>query len=283
MMHTSRGFRVMQYFFAGCVTFFTLAPFFWLFISSISYRKDLTTKNLHWIPSEVTFQRYADIFTNPNNDIAYAFRLALWNSLQVAVIVTIVATIVGGLAAYAFSRLRFRFRKPLIYMFLFTYMVPPVVIVIPLYIIISKLHMLDSKLTLIALNLTFIIPFVIWVMQNYFSSIDKGFEEAAVMDGCSRFQTLRYVIVPLVKPGIIATGILAFIMSWEEFLYALLFTSSNQAKTISVAIAEFSGKNAVDYGMIAAGGVIASLLPVLIALIFQKYLISGMTAGGVKE
>lgn len=282
-MHTSRLFRTIQYVFAAIVAFFTLAPFYWLFISSIAYRKDLTTTHLRWIPSEVTFQRYVDIFTNPNNDVAYAFRMALMNSLIIAVTVTIVATIVGCLAAYAFARLKFLFRKQMIYLFLFTYMVPPVVIVIPLYLLISRFHMLDSKLTLIALNLTFIIPFVIWVMQNYFSSIDKSFEEAALMDGCTRFQTLRYVIFPLVLPGVIATGILSFIMSWEEFMYGLLFTSSLNAKTISVAIAEFSGKNAVDYGMIAAGGIIASILPVLIALVFQKYLISGMTAGGVKE
>lgn len=205
------------------------------------------------------------------------------NSLVVASSVTVIALIVGGLAAYAVARYHFRFRRSTVYMFLFTYMIPPVVIVIPLYLLFSDLHLLDSKLTLIMLDLTFVVPFVIWIMQSYFSTISKEFDEAAALDGCSRLQTLWYVIFPIVRPGMIATGIMAFLLSWDEFLYALLFTSSLEAKTISVAIAEFSGKNVVDYGMIATGGVLASLPPLLIALIFQRFLVQGMAAGGIKE
>ncbi len=282
-MHTSKTLRALQYLFALLIVFFTLGPYLWLVISSVSYQKDLTKVPLDWIPDRLTFERYLAIFTDSSNDMAYTFRIAMGNSLTVAVGVTVIALVVGGLSAYAFARLRFRFRRNMIYVFLFTYMIPPVVIVIPLYLMLSNMGMLDSKLILMLLDLTFIIPFVIWIMQSYFSSISKDFEEAAIMDGCSRFQVLRYIIFPLAMPGLIATGILAFLMSWEEFFFALLFTSSLDAKTISVAIAEFSGKNAVDYGMIATGGVIASLPPVIIAFIFQKYLVTGMTAGGVKE
>lgn len=278
-----KGFRVLQYIFAAFVAIFTLAPFIWLFISSISFQKELTTTPLRWIPKHITFDRYIDIFVNPNNDIAYAFKMAMLNSLVVASSVTVIALIVGGLAAYAVARYHFRFRRSTVYMFLFTYMIPPVVIVIPLYLLFSDLHLLDSKLTLIMLDLTFVVPFVIWIMQSYFSTISKEFDEAAALDGCSRLQTLWYVIFPIVRPGMIATGIMAFLLSWDEFLYALLFTSSLEAKTISVAIAEFSGKNVVDYGMIATGGVLASLPPLLIALIFQRFLVQGMAAGGIKE
>jgi multiple sugar transport system permease protein len=278
-----KGFRALQYIFAAFVAIFTLAPFIWLFISSISFQKDLTTTPLHWIPKHITFDRYTDIFTNPNNEIAYAFKMAMLNSFVVASSVTVIALIVGGLAAYAVARYHFRFRRSTVYMFLFTYMIPPVVIVIPLYLLFSDLHLLDSKLTLIMLDLTFVVPFVIWIMQSYFSTISKEFDEAAALDGCSRLQTLWYVILPIVRPGMIATGIMAFLLSWDEFLYALLFTSSLEAKTISVAIAEFSGKNVVDYGMIATGGVLASLPPLLIALIFQRFLVQGMAAGGIKE
>jgi multiple sugar transport system permease protein len=279
----SKPFRLLQYAFALCVAVFTLAPFAWLVISSVSYQKDLTTTPLKWIPDNLTFERYRDIFTNPDNEMAYAFKISMINSFTVAATVTVIALIVGGLAAYAISRYRFRFREKLVYLFLFTYMIPSVVIVIPLYLLFSDMQMLDSKMTLVLLDLTFVIPFVIWVMQSYFDSISKEFDEAAAVDGCSRLQTLWYVVFPIVRPGIIATGILAFLLAWDEFFFALLFTSSLDAKTISVAIAEFSGKNAVDYGMIATGGVLASIPPLIIAIVFQRYLVRGMVAGGIKE
>jgi multiple sugar transport system permease protein len=190
---------------------------------------------------------------------------------------------VGSLASYAFSRLKFAFRKNLIYLILFTFMIPPVVIVIPLYVVLSDLHMLDTKLALVLLYLTMAIPFVIWVMQSYFGSISKSFEDAASIDGCNRFQTLLYIFIPIARPGIIATGILAFLTSWDEFFFSLIFTSTLAAKTMPVAIAEFSGKNSIDYGMICTGGIVASLPPILITLLFQKYIVMGMTAGGVKE
>lgn len=282
-MKKSKTLSFFQYLFALLISVCTLGPFAWLFISSIANQKDLTKVPLDWIPDEITFKRYLDIFTDPTNEMAYTFKISMINSLTVAIWVTIIALVVGSLSAYAFARLKFRFRQKLIYLFLFTYMIPPVVIVIPLYLILSKFGMLDSKMTLILLDLTFVIPFVIWVMQSYFSSFSKSFEEAAAIDGCGRFQTLWYVVLPIVRPGMIATGILSFLLSWDEFFFSLLFTASLEAKTISVAIAEFSGKNAVDYGMIATGGILASLPPLIIVFLFQKSLVQGMTAGGVKE
>ncbi len=282
-MKRSKSFRTIQYLFAIVVTFCTLAPYTWLFISSISYQKDLTRVPLDWIPKNVTFSRYIDIFTNKNNEIAYTFKVAMGNTLIVGLTVMVISLIVGGLAAYACARLKFRFRNKLVYLFLFTYMIPPVVIVIPLYILLSKIGLLDSKMALILLDLTFVIPYVIWVMQSYFSSFPKELEEAAMIDGCGRLQILWRVVFPIVRPGVIATGILAFLLTWEEFFFSLIFTSSLEAKTISVAIAEFSGKNAVDYGMIATGGILASLPPLIIAMLFQKQLVSSMVSGGVKE
>ncbi|KRE34149.1 carbohydrate ABC transporter permease [Paenibacillus sp. Soil724D2] len=202
---------------------------------------------------------------------------------MVAVSVTIIALIIGGLAAHVFAKYQFNFRRQLIYLFLFTYMIPSVVIVIPLYLLLQKMGMLDSKLTLIILDLTFAIPFVIWIMQSYFKQVSHDFYEAASLDGCSRMQILRLVVVPIVRPGILATMIFVFLLSWDEFFFSLLFTSTLHAKTISVAISEFSGKNAVDFGMVATGGVLASLPPLFIAIVFQKFLVQGMTAGGVKE
>lgn len=279
----SKKFAFVQYTSAIIITFCTLAPFIWLFISSIAFRKDLTTVPLHIIPKEVTFQRYLDIFTNPNNDMAYTFKIAMANSLIVVLCVTAIALVVGSLASYAFARLKFIFKNQLMYLILFTYMLPPVVVVIPLYVYLSYFQLLDTKTALILLYLSMAIPFVIWVMQSYFGSVSKSFEDSAAIDGCNRLQTLWYIFLPIARPGIIATGILAFLIAWDEFFYAVIFTSTLHAKTISVAIAEFSGKNTIDYGMIATGGIIASLPPLIITFIFQKYIVQGMTAGGVKE
>ncbi|WP_066189842.1 carbohydrate ABC transporter permease [Gracilibacillus timonensis] len=281
-MYKNKPFIMLQYIFALVVTICTLGPFIWMFITSIAYTEDLTKVPLDWMPERVTWQRYIDIFTDSGNEVTSTFRQAMVNTIQVALAVTLLSLIIGGIAAYAFARLKFKFRQNMIYVFLFTYMIPPVVIVLPLYLMVSNLNMLDSKISLILLNATFIIPFVIWIMQSYFRSISKDYEEAAAIDGCNRFQTLWHIIIPVARSGFIATGILAFLMSWEEFFYALIFTSSLEAKTISVAIAEFSGRHLTDYGMTAAGGIVASIPPILIAIIFRKFLIAGLS-GGVKE
>ena len=283
MIKQSRHFRIFLYISAIVLFVYVMAPVTWLFISSISYQRDLTSVPLRLNAANFTFQRYADIIFNPTNDLANNFKWAMVNSLIVALVVTALGLVTGSLTSYAFARLRFPAKKPLLYLLLFTYMIPPVVIVFPLYSVINRLGMLDSKLTLIILYLSMCVPFVVWVMQSYFGSISRSFEEAALIDGCSRMQTLRLVYLPMAKPGIIATGILAFLLSWDEFFFSLIFTSTLNAKTMPLAIAEFSGKNAVDFGMIATGGIIASLPPLLITIIFQRQIVTGMTAGGNKE
>ena len=276
-------FPWVQYFSGFLVLVFAIAPIAWLVITSISIHRNIISVPLRLIPPEVTFQRYGDVVANHDNDIAFAFKVAMGNSLIVAGAATIVSLVLGSLASYAFARLRFAFKGKIMYLILFTYMVPSVVVVMPLYLLLSKLGMLNSRPTLILLYLTLSLPFVIWVMQSYFGSLSRTFEEAASIEGCSRLQVLWHIYVPMARPGIIATAILSFLIAWDEFFFALVFTSTLAAKTIPVAIAEFSGKHYVDYEMIAMGGVIASLPPVLIAVIFQKYIVMGMTSGGIKE
>ena len=282
-MTRHRIFPWVQYFCGFLVLVFAIAPIAWLVITSISIHRNIISVPLRLIPPEVTFQRYGDVVANHDNDIAFAFKVAMGNSLIVAGAATIVSLVLGSLASYAFARLRFAFKGKIMYLILFTYMVPSVVVVMPLYLLLSKLGMLNSRPTLILLYLTLSLPFVIWVMQSYFGSLSRTFEEAASIEGCSRLQVLWHIYVPMARPGIIATAILSFLIAWDEFFFALVFTSTLAAKTIPVAIAEFSGKHYVDYEMIAMGGVIASLPPVLIAVIFQKYIVMGMTSGGIKE
>jgi multiple sugar transport system permease protein len=283
----SRGkltLRLVQYFFGIIVAAGTLAPLVWMFIVSVSNPSDLNAQPLKLIPTHITFERYKSIFTDTStSSAAYDFRVAMENSAVVAIFVTLISLVVGAVAAYAFARLKFRFKKSLLLLSLFVYMIPPVALVVPMYLIYSNLGMLNNKPTLVIIYLSFIIPFIIWVMQSYFGAISKTYEEAANIDGCNRFQILYYIFLPIARPGLIATGILAFLMSWDEFFLALIFTSNLEAKTLTVAISEFNGKYSIDYGMISAAGVLASLLPALIVLLFQKYIVMGMTAGGIKE
>jgi len=284
MPKRSGSLTVARNLFAVAVAFGILGPFAWMFVTSVSAQRDLTSVPPSVSLAGMSLDRYARILTSVSqSDIAYAFRVAMGNSIFVAVLVTVAALVFGSLAAYAFARLEFRGREPLLLFMLFTYMAPPVIFVVPLYLVFQALGMLNSRMALVLLYSSFVIPFIVWVMRGFFSSISRSYEDAAAMDGCTRLQALLYVFAPMARPGIVATGILAFLMAWDEFFMALIFTSNLAAKTIPVAIAEFNGKFSIDYGMISAGGVIASLPPVVIAIVFQKYIVMGMTSGGVKE
>ncbi len=261
-----------------------LGPVLWMFLTSIMRPVDLTAKPLHLIPQSVTFERFRQIFASENtSDPAYVFRIALKNSFIIAASVTLLSLVIGTLAAYAFAHVRFRGKSGLMLLILFTYMLPPAAMIIPLYRIYNSLGWLDRRWPLVILYLSFIVPFIIWVMQDFFGGISRSFEEAAQVDGATRLQTLIHIFLPIARPGAIATGILAFLMSWDEFFYSLIFTSSLASKTMPVAIAEFNGKFTIDYGMISVAGILGSLIPVLITVVFQKYIVLGMTAGGVKE
>ncbi len=261
-----------------------LAPVVWMLLTSVMQPVDLTAKPLRLIPKQITLERYSHIFKSASSsDPAYVFRIALKNSFIIAVSVTILSLVIGTLAAYAFAHVRFRGRNALMLLILFTYMVPPAALIIPLYRIYNSLGLLDRRWPLVILYLSFVIPFIIWVMQDFFGSISKTYEEAAQVDGATRLQTLLYIFLPIARPGAVAAGILAFLMSWDEFFYALIFTSSLSSKTMTIAIEEFNGKFTIDYGMISTAGILGSLIPVMITIIFQKYIVMGMTAGGVKE
>lgn len=259
-----------------------LAPFAWLVISSLAAPADLLARPLRWIPENASFSRYAQVFSDSGGGAAATFRAAMVNSAIVATSSVLISMGVGIFGAYAFARLRFRFQRPILLLFLSTYMLPPIAILISLYLTLVQLHLLDSKLGLVLVYCSFITPFVLWIMSGYFRSIPRDLEDAARIDGCSRMGALFRVVLPLARPGLLATALFGFLLAWDEFLYALIFTSSVGSKTIPVAIAEFTGRNAVDFGMIATGGIVASLPPLVIAFVFQRYIVGGLAAGGVK-
>jgi multiple sugar transport system permease protein len=276
------GFRILIYASAILTAIVILAPFAWLVISSVASPVDLLARPLRWIPEHASLDRYVSIFEGGVNDAADTFRAALANSMIVAGSSVAISMVVGVFGAYAFARLRFPGRRLTVLVFLSTYMLPPIAIVIPLYLTMVQLHLLDTRLGLIIVYCSFITPFVIWILSGHFRAIPRELEDAARVDGASRVGALVRIVLPLARSGLLATALFGFLVAWDEFLYALVFTSSTASKTIPVAIAEFSGRFSVNFGMVATGGVLAALPPLLIAFVFQRYIVSGLSSGAVK-
>jgi len=258
-----------------------LAPFLWMILASLHTQAALVQVPLHFWPDHLYFARYVAMFTDSGSSYV-EFRAALRNSLIVAAAVVVVSMIVGILGAYAFARMRFKGRSVILMTFLFTYMLPQIALLIPLYLILSKIGLLDNLWGLIIVDCSLVVPFVLWILSNYFLTIPQELEESAWIDGASRMQALFRIVLPSAGPGIFAAAMFAFLLAWDEFMYALIFTSSNASKTIPVAIAEFSAQHSTDFGLVAAGGVIAALPPVILAIIFQRYVVSGLVSGAVK-
>ncbi|MBT1154990.1 carbohydrate ABC transporter permease [Aminobacter anthyllidis] len=257
-----------------------LAPVLWLFIMSISPAADLSAKPLRWWPQEVDFSRYAVLLSTVENSAGASFVASLYNSLRIAGMATIAAIALAIPAGWAVSR------TPAVgwslSVVIATYMLPPVALAVPLYMGLAWLGLLNNIFGLALVYLTILAPFTTWLMKSGFDSIPREIESAAMIDGASLFQTLRIITLPLAAPVVATSALFALLLAWDEFFYALLFTSDLRAKTLTVAIADLAGGRVSDYGLIATAGVLAALPPVLIGLVMQRALISGLTSGGVK-
>jgi multiple sugar transport system permease protein len=263
---------------------FIYFPIFWLLGASISTRSELLSVPPHWIPQHPTFKNYLDILipSTSSSDISRTMAVSLLNSLKVASAVTVICLVVGALAAYALVRVPFRHSQPILMGILGTRMLPEVSLVVPLFIIASRFRLVDKPIVLIITYLTFSLPFAIWLMAAFFQTIPIELEDAALIDGCSRLEILFRVIMPISAPGLISTGLFVFLLAWDEFFFALIFTNSLAAKTAPVAISEFVGRYVTDINAMMAGGVLAAVPPVLLALVFQRFIVSGLSAGAVK-
>ncbi len=259
-------------------------PVAWLVFSSISTRIEMLAIPPNFFPKNPTLMNYINIFTpgETSSEVSRTFLITMKNSLVVSISVTIVAITLGSLAAYALARIKFPFRGGVLMGILGTRMIPEVSLVIPLYLLAAKLALTNKPIVLIITYLSFAMPFAIWIMVGFFETIPSELEDAARVDGCTRLQILYKIILPISAPGLISTSLFVFLSAWDEFFYALLFTSTVSAKTVPVAIAEFTGRYAVDITAMMAGGVLAAIPPVILALVFQRYIISGLTVGAVK-
>jgi multiple sugar transport system permease protein len=280
--HPGRRYYVGMYALGALLLVVTLGPFVALVVASISSQAELLSVPVHLWPDAPTLSRYREIFTGGGTSVAAALRGSMVNSFVVALVSVVISLGSGVFGAYAFARLRFRFKQGVLMLFLVTYMMPPLALVIPIYLALSALGLLDTRSGLVAVYCSFTTPFVLWLLSGYFQSLPEELEDAARIDGCSRVGALFRVILPIARPGLISAGLLTFLGAWDEFFYALILTSSPAAKTIPVALSEFTGRYSLDFGLMAAGGIVAALPPVLIALVLQRHITSGLAAGAVK-
>ncbi|EKF18311.1 carbohydrate ABC transporter permease [Nitratireductor pacificus] len=280
MEHRSLPATLLVYFFALLLAVVILAPLAWLVLMSVFPAGQLTEKPLEWWPQTVDFSRYVFLLSQADNSAGAAFVSALLNSLKVATMASVMALVVAIPAAWAVSRMpQVGWSLSLV---ILTYMLPPVALSVPLFMGLAKLGMLNSVFGLALVYLSILAPFTTWLLKSGFDGIPKELEAAATMDGASLLQTLRIITLPLAMPVIATSALFAFLLAWDEFFYALLFTSDQRAKTLTVAIADLAGGRVSDYGLIATAGVLAALPPVIIGALLQRALISGLTSGGVK-
>ncbi|MGN6551522.1 MAG: carbohydrate ABC transporter permease [Pararhizobium sp.] len=280
MEHRSPLATVLVHVAALLLAVVVLAPIAWLFVMSISSLPDLTARPLHWWPSHVNFSRYDQLLSVAQNSLGAAFLSALRNSVIVAAMATVLALIAAIPAGWSVSRNRKTGWT--LYGVIATYMLPPVALAVPLYRTLAWLGLLNTTYGLALVYMSILAPFTTWLLKSGFDSIPREIESAAMMDGARLDQTIRIIVLPLAAPIVATTALFAFLLAWDEFFYALLFTSDERAKTVTVAIADLTGGRVADYGMIATAGVLAALPPVLVGLVMQRALISGLTQGGVK-
>jgi ABC-type sugar transport system permease subunit len=290
---TRRLRRVLLYGAAIGIALWSLLPLVALVLWSVTPLTELLDKPASIIPIAPTFENYYEAFFyqdvgfgNMSMAAAYAARYTLVNSLVIGLSVTVIGVAIGTLSAYAFSRYaRWRITHGLYFVLMMTRMIPGLVMIVPWFLLFKTADLLDSRTGLIVTYTSFIVPLVVWVLKGYFDTIPRSVEQAALVDGCSRFQVFLRVALPLAVPGLAAACIFSFLVSWNEFVYAALLTSSDQAQTIQVTLAIIMGvvKIAVEhYGKLFAVGVVTIIPPVLIAFILQRYLVQGMLSGSTK-
>jgi len=253
-----------------------LFPFYWMTVTSFKSEDQMRSLVSMFWPRPLVTENYGQLLRKTDFVAWYG------NSATVALSSTLLATAVGTIGAYALARLRFLGRSVLASATLITYLVPPSILFIPLYAQMRNLGLANSLAGLIAAYPSFTVPFVTWLLMGYFESIPEELEQAAMIDGATRFGAFWRVVLPLAAPGVLAAALYAFTQAWNEFLYALVFITDGRLRTLPVGLASFITGDVYGWGFLMAGAVLTTL-PVIAAYIYlQKYMVEGLTAGSVK-
>ena len=258
------------------VTAALLFPLFWIISISLKGDTEQFVAPPTLIPNEIVFSNYRRLLTETN------FPLYIFNSLFVAVMTVVVALGAGCPAAYAMARFRMLSRPGFTSLVLLAYMFPPILLGIPLFVLFTKAGLSDSYLGLILAHATFSLPFVMWMMRDFFLAVPVEIEEAGFVDGCGRMRLLWSVVLPIARPGLVAAGIFCFILSWSDYIYGLILMKSETRKTISVGLSLFIDSTTIEPGLMMAGAVLITV-PALVCFMFvQRFLVQGLAMGAVK-
>lgn len=272
--------RGLFYLLIVIILVYLMFPFYWALRSSITPTAELFTTPVTYWPSEPTLGKYRNVFSNTD------FLRALLNSTLVAGAVTIIALTIGAFASYALGRFSFRGRAPVLYIVLAMTMFPQIAVLGSLYTMITAFGLFNRLPALIFTYMIFTLPFTVWVLTTFFQAMPRELEEAAYVDGATPFQTFYKVLLPLAAPGLVTTGLLAFIAAWNEFLYALSFTQTPDKRTVTLAIFYFSPQTGagfeIPWGEMMAATIVVTVPLIVLTLIFQRRILAGLTAGAVK-
>jgi multiple sugar transport system permease protein len=258
------------------VAVFVLLPLYWMVATAFKTRANVNGSPPQYFPSPISGQGFNDAFAHSN------FARYIVNSLVVAVIATVLVLVLGTLAGYATARLPMRGRFTLLVMLLMISVFPPIAVVVPLYVVLRDIGWLNSYQALIIPYTAFYLPFAVWILRNYFLGIPHEMEESARIDGASPMRTVWQVILPQAWPGVFTAGIFTFTACWTEFLMALSFNASDNWRTIPVGIALFGGQFVTPYGTLFAASVVAVVPIAVLAFVFRRRVVAGLTAGAVK-
>ena len=268
--------RFLFYLLVVAIIVFNLFPFVWALLSSFRPSSELFSTKL--LPTALTLDHYAAVFKDAR------FVASLINSVIVAGSTVLIALGLGSVCAYALGRLPFRFKGAVLYLILTMTMFPTISVLSGLFVMLKTLGLFNTRQGLILTYLIFTMPFTIWVMTQYFRSLPRELEEAAYVDGASPLKVFWDILLPLTMPGLVSTGLLAFIAAWNEFLFALTFTVTDTMKTVPVVISQFAGTTSFEqpWGSIMAGSMVVTIPLVIMVMIFQYQIVEGLTAGAVK-
>ncbi|RFA22056.1 carbohydrate ABC transporter permease [Subtercola boreus] len=255
----------------GAFLLFTLVPFYWMIV--FAFRQTGSTLPL---PVPFTFDHLKTVWTD------LGFSTYLWNSVAVALCTLLFTVVLALLTGYALARFEFRGKSPFMVVLLATQFVPGAMLLIPLFLIFKQLGLIDNLFALIISDTVFQLPLCAILMSNFLKNIPIELEEAAMIDGCSRFRAFCAVVLPLLRPAIVAVGSFAFIGAWNNFLFALMFINHNDRFTLPIGLNSAIGEYSADYGALAAGGVVAAVPVVIVFAFMQRFLVQGVSAGAVK-
>lgn len=264
------------YWCAAILLILTAFPFFWMVSTSFKPLREIFVSPPYFLPKEFTLANFARLFEQTR------FLTYFKNSVFVSTLTVVFTMAVATAGAYSLTRFKFYCREKIASLILFTYMFAPIMIVIPFYVLIKKIGIANTHLALIMAYTAFCLPFSLWLLRAFFQSIPLVLEEAALVDGATRFRAVVHVILPLALPGIIATAIFTFILAWNDYIFVRILITSDKLKTLSVGIADLYNATVIDWGMIMSGGMLITIPVVVFFIFIQRYLIAGWGTGAVK-